>query len=77
MNSTVTTKYQTTIPKSVRDKLGISIHDALEWVIEKGQVVVHPVQSTFLSYRGSVKIGAGDVAEDIRLARAERLDKYR
>ena len=77
MNSTVTAKYQTTIPKAVRDKLNISAHDALEWVVEKGKVVVHPVQSTFLSYRGSVKTGAGDIAADIQLARTERLEKYR
>lgn len=64
MYSTVTAKYRTTIPKAVRDKLGISIHDTLEWIVEKGHAVVHPVHSNFLSYRDSVKTGAGDIAED-------------
>ena len=77
MNSIVTSKYQTTIPKAVRDKLGISIHDALEWVVEQGRVVVHPVHSDFLRYRGSVKTGAGDISDDIRSARERRLEKYR
>jgi AbrB family looped-hinge helix DNA binding protein len=77
MNSTVTVKYQTTIPKAVREQLGISINDALEWVLEKGKVVVHPIHNNFLCYRGTVKIGAGDITADIQSARDTRLDKYR
>ena len=77
MKSTVTTKYQTTIPKAVREKLGIAVNDSLEWVVEKGRVVVHPVHSDFLRYQGSVKIGAGDVAADIQSARDQRMEKYR
>lgn len=77
MNSTVTSKYQTTIPKAIREKLGISVNDALEWVVEKGRVIVHPVHSDFLRYRGSVKIGAGDISADIQHAREHRLEKYR
>lgn len=77
MNSTVTAKYQTTIPKAVREKLGISINDALEWIVEKGKVVVLPVHNDFLKYRGSVKAGAGDIAADIQAARESRLEKYR
>lgn len=77
MKSTVTAKYQTTIPKAVREKLGISVNDALEWVVEKGRVVVHPVHSDFLRYRGSVKTGAGDIEADIQSARERRLEKYR
>jgi len=77
MNSTVTTKYQTTIPKAVREKLGISVHDSLEWVVEKGRVVVHPVHNDFLRYRGSVKMGSGDIGADIQAARETRMEKYR
>ena len=76
MNSTVTSKYQTTVPKAVREKLGIAVNDALEWVLEKGQVVVRPVCSNFLTFRGSVKTGAGDISEDIHSARGGRLEKY-
>jgi len=77
MNSTVTVKYQTTIPKAVREQLGIAINDSLEWIIEKGKVVVSPVHSNFLQYRGSVKAGAGDIATDIQLSRESRMEKYR
>lgn len=77
MNSTVTAKYQTTIPKSVRDQLGISVNDTLEWILEKGKVVVSPVHNHFLQHRGSVKIGTGDIATDIASARERQLEKYR
>lgn len=77
MNSTVTVKYQTTIPKAVREKLGISINDALEWVVEKGRVVVNPIHNNFLRYRGSVKTGAGDITADILQVRESRMEKYR
>lgn len=77
MNSTVTVKYQTTIPKVVREQLGISINDALEWVVKKGKAVVRPVHSDFLAYRGSIKTGTGDIAADIQAARDKRMEKYR
>jgi AbrB family looped-hinge helix DNA binding protein len=77
MNSTVTTKFQTTIPKGVREKLGISVHDALEWVVEKGRVTVYPVHKSFLRYRNAVKTGQGDIAADIEDAREDRLERYR
>lgn len=76
MNSTVTVKYQTTIPKAVREQLGISINDALEWVVEKGRGIVQPVHNTFLGYQGSVKTGSGDIAADIQAARDSRMERY-
>jgi AbrB family looped-hinge helix DNA binding protein len=77
MNSTITAKYQTTIPKAVREQLGVSINDALEWIVECGRVVVSPARSNFLHYQGSVKTGAGDIAADIHSARDNRMEKYR
>jgi AbrB family looped-hinge helix DNA binding protein len=77
MNSSVTVKYQTTIPKAVREQLGIAINDSLEWIIEKGRVVVQPVHNNFLAYRSSVKTGVGDIAADIQSAREGRMEKYR
>ncbi len=77
MNSTVTVKYQTTIPKAVRKQLGISINDALEWIVEKGKVFVLPVHDNFSRYRGSVKTGTGDIASDIAAARESQIGKYR
>lgn len=77
MQSLITSKYQTTIPKSIREKLKISIHDALEWKIENGKVVVYPVQKRFLNYKNAVKVGPGDIRTDIEQARAQQVEKYR
>ena len=76
MNSTVTVKFQTTIPKAVREQFGISIHDTLEWIVEKGRVVVHPVHNNFLQHRGSVKTGEGDIRADIQKARDSRSENF-
>ncbi len=77
MNSTITAKYQTTIPKGVREVLGLAVHDALEWVVERDKVVVYPVHKGFLQYRGAVAVGGGDVEADIEQARDARMEKYR
>ncbi len=74
MKSTVTAKYQTTIPKAVRDSLGITVSDALEWTVERGKVVVYPLRNDFLKHGNTVKIGPGDIARDIRLARELRVE---
>lgn len=75
MRSVITSKYQTTIPKEIRETLKISVHDAVEWRINGNTAVVYPTQRAFLSRRGVIKTGKGDIAADIakaRLARAER-----
>lgn len=77
MKSMVTTKYQTTIPKSVRKSMGIAVNDALEWTLENGKLVVYPLRSKFLDYRNEVKVGSGNIAEDIQRARSQRTDRHR
>jgi AbrB family looped-hinge helix DNA binding protein len=77
MKSTITSKYQTTIPKAIRINLGLSIKDALEWKVENGKVILYPAKRNFLNYRNSVKTGQGDIAGDIEAARNIRMEKYR
>jgi AbrB family looped-hinge helix DNA binding protein len=77
MKSTITSKYQTTIPKAIRINLGLSIKDALEWKVENGKVILYPAKRNFLNYRNSVKTGQGDIAGDIEAARNIRIEKYR
>ncbi len=77
MKSIITSKYQTTIPKEVRQYLGIVVKDAIEWRVEAGKVFVYPVKKNFLSYRNAIKVGPGDTADDIEAARHARLEKYR
>lgn len=77
MRSVITSKYQTTIPKEVRDTLKLSVHDAVEWRIDDGVAIVSPTQVAFLSRRGCVRIGKGDIAADIKKARRKRSEHRR
>ena len=77
MQSVITSKFQTTIPKDVRERLKLSIHDTLEWKIDRGKIVVLPVQKKFLEYRNKIKTGPGKIEEDIKQARKRRVEKYR
>ena len=77
MQSVITSKFQTTIPKDVRERLKLSIHDTLEWKIDRGKIIVLPVQKKFLDYRNKIKIGPGNIDEDIQRARKQRAGKYR
>jgi len=77
MQSVITSKYQTTIPKIIRDNLGLSVKDALEWKLENGKVVVYPTKQQFLKYRSVAKVGKGDITADIQLARRKSLEKYK
>jgi AbrB family looped-hinge helix DNA binding protein len=77
MQSLITSKYQTTIPKTIREALGLSVKDALEWKVEKGKVTIYPAKRNFLKYRNAVKIGKGDIDSDIDTARNLRTEKYR
>lgn len=77
MQSVITSKYQTTIPKDVRDRLKLSVHDTLEWKIEEGKIVVLPVKKEFLKYKNRINTGPGKIENDIKQARQSRLEKYR
>jgi AbrB family looped-hinge helix DNA binding protein len=77
MKSVITSKYQTTIPKRVREQLKLSVNDALEWRVVKGQMVVYPLQKRFLLRRNSIHTGRGDIRKDIENARRERAEDHR
>jgi len=77
MHSVITSKFQITIPKAVRENLKLSVHDPLQWKIDKGRIIVYPAQKKFLKYRNTVKIGKGDIAADIERSRILRMEKYR
>lgn len=77
MHSVITSKFQTTIPKDVRERLKLSVHDTLEWKIDRGKIVVLPVQKKFLAYRNKIKTGPGKIEDDIKQACKQRVEKYR
>ena len=75
MQSIITSKYQTTIPKAIRDNIGLSVKDVLNWKVERGRVIVSPIKQNFLKYRNTIKTGTGNIASDIEIARNLRLRK--
>ena len=77
MQSIITSKYQTTIPKAIRENIGLSVKDALDWKVERGRIVVSRVKQNFLKYRNAIKTGPGNIAGDIEVARKLRVEKYR
>ena len=72
MQTVITSKFQTTIPKKIREQLSLSVSDALEWKIEDGRIIVTSPQADFLKYKNSIHVGAGDIQDDIAQARKKQ-----
>jgi AbrB family looped-hinge helix DNA binding protein len=70
--STITSKNQTTVPKEVREQLGLGSGDVIDWEIVDGHVRVSPATRAFLARRGSVRTGRGSTVKDVRAARRQR-----
>jgi bifunctional DNA-binding transcriptional regulator/antitoxin component of YhaV-PrlF toxin-antitoxin module len=70
--STITSKYQTTVPKPIRDGLRLGERDVLIWELESDGARVRPAARKFLELRGSIKVGPGSPVEDVRKARLLR-----
>ena len=75
--SRITTKFQTTIPKAVRENLKLSVKDTLTWEIEEEKIIVITNKNSFLRYLNSITTGAGDIEKDRDRARRKRMEKYR
>lgn len=70
--SRLSKKYRTTVPREVRDELGLGPGDVLLWEVISGAARVRPATRAFLMRRGSIKVGPGSTADDVRRARRER-----
>jgi AbrB family looped-hinge helix DNA binding protein len=77
MQSVVTSKFQTTIPKDIRENIGLSVKDALDWKVERGKIIITMSKRNFLKYRNFIKTGQGNIRDDIEVARSLRVEKYR
>ena len=77
MQTVITSKFQTTIPKKIREQLKLEVHDALDWKVNQGKIVIEPLHKNFLLRKNCIKVGAGDIDKDITLARSLRTEEYR
>jgi AbrB family looped-hinge helix DNA binding protein len=53
--STLTSKGQVTIPKEIRDALGLKVHDRVNFIERNGEIVIKPLKGNILDLKGSVK----------------------
>jgi len=70
--STMTSKGQTTVPRQIREQLGLVPGDTLRWETCGSSVQVTVARRAFLARRGSVEVGSGSVTTDIEEARRQR-----
>jgi len=75
MQTVISSKFQTTIPKKIREQLSLSVSDALEWEVEDGRIIVTSPQAHFLKYKNSIHVGEGDIEADIQRARKKRAER--
>ena len=68
LQSVVTSKGQTTIPKEIRELLKLKPKDRLFYLVEDGKVILKPLQGDILELRGSVP--AREQPEDFDAVRA-------
>lgn len=72
LKSTITSKGQTTVPKTVRHHLRAGTLSPLFWEIADGKVSVTAAEPGFFRFFGSIHVGRGSVVEDVRRARRIR-----
>jgi AbrB family looped-hinge helix DNA binding protein len=70
--STVTRKGQTTVPKAIREFLGLGESDPLYWEIADGNARVATEEPRFFRWFGAIKVGPGSTVDDVGQARRLR-----
>jgi AbrB family looped-hinge helix DNA binding protein len=72
---TVTRNTQITIPKKIREKLGIKVGDKVEMTIEDGRIVVKKLRPSLAEYRGFLPKGFEETLADLRKDSRERFKR--
>jgi AbrB family looped-hinge helix DNA binding protein len=65
-------KGRTTVPKEIREALGLKPGDKLYWEVRGGRVTVTAERSSLLDLEGFIKNSSGDVVAEIAEARKRR-----
>lgn len=73
--SKITSKFQTTVPKEVREQLSVRPEDSLEWSVSDGEAIVRPAASRLYRWIGFAKVGRGSTVQDVKKARHLRGNK--
>ena len=67
--STLTRDGQTTVPKEVREALRLEEGGKLTWEVQDGRVAVTTERPAFWRWEAFIKVGPGDVVEDVMKTR--------
>lgn len=67
----ITSKGQMTLPKTIRDSLGLKPTDRVVLVMEGDHAILYPLRGTILDAAGSVKPRSGKRPLDFRAVRGE------
>lgn len=67
--STIASDGQTTVPEEVREALRLQAGDKLTWEVRGARVAVTAERPAFWRWEGFIKVGPGDVVEDVAKAR--------
>jgi len=57
-SSTISSKGQVTVPQEIRNRLGLSAGDRIEFVVESGRTLIRPLRpgaNPFAKYKGALK----------------------
>ncbi|MBE7439451.1 MAG: AbrB/MazE/SpoVT family DNA-binding domain-containing protein [Spirochaetales bacterium] len=76
VRSRITSKFQVTVPREVREILKLNAADVLEWEMDKSGVKVHAAEKPFLKFKGILNTGSGDTKAEIHLAWKKRSARY-
>jgi AbrB family looped-hinge helix DNA binding protein len=68
MISTVTSKGQITIPKSIRQRYSIAPHDKIDFIIQDDMIIIKPVK-TLRDLRGCVTASGSDFGAERQAAK--------
>ena len=72
LKTSVTTKGQTTIPKPVRDALGVVPRDVVYWEIAGSEARVTAGEPGLFRWFGVLRVGRGSTVRDVAHARKQR-----
>ena len=76
LQSIITRKGQTTIPKEIRELLKLKPNDRLFYIIEQDKVILKPIHGNILELRGSVQSKEPDIDFDkIRKITRKKISK--
>lgn len=76
IRSKVTSKFQVTVPREIRERLKLGIADVIEWHLDEDGIRLDAVEKPFLDYQGYFAPGKGRVEDDIKKAWEIRAKRY-